>query len=380
MANTQIYDVLPGQPFGRGGDGNATLSSDPHTRRTATGTSGTKTLTLNSAGYANGDLLLIHQTRNPASSTEQNWEVNQISSGGGTTSLTLLNNLARTYSSGCQVLDIKEYINLTISSFTISGWGGSTGGLIAIAALGIVTWSGTITAKGSNGLASSSDQGGFGGNGGGFRGGVNSTDGSPAARGEGWTGTYGSEGQSAAGNGGGGGTTAGAGKNPGGSGGNGAAGGSAGGNGGDGGGAAGNSALTSLFLGGGGGGGRGNGGGDTPGAGGNGGGAMILWGDNITVTGGATFNGGKGGEGVGDADGAGGAGGSVLINGSIVSLGSNKITATGGTATSKGPAGGTGRIQVNYGAKLSGSTSPTYNQTQDTNLNVPKGGIFPLFM
>lgn len=374
MANTQIYEVLAGRPFGRGIHGSATLSADPHTRRRGSGTSGTATLTLSASAYADGDLILIHQSWNTATGTEENYEVNQIASGGGTTTLTLENNLARTYSNA-QVLDIKEYVNLTISSFTVTGWtqANQWGGLLAISALGAVTWSGTITNKGGDGFGSTIDTGGKPSPAGGFRGGWNSTDASIAQQGDGWAGAP-SESQSANGNGGGGGTNAGAGRNPGGSGGNATSGGSAGGNGGAGGSSAGNTALTSLFFGGGGGGGNSPDNTQNAGGGGSGGGAGIFWFNNLTITGSGNFNGGNGGSVAFDSDGASGAGGSVLLNVQNATIGTNLLTATGGGAVGLAPAGSNGRFRINYGSKVTGTTNPSASTNQDVKLNVNSGG------
>ena len=380
MANTQIYQVLPGRPFGRGRYGSITLASDPHVRRRGTGTSGTKTLTLSSGAYANGDLIVIKQMTGSShlTSTAENWEINYVVSGGGTTTLTLLNNLSRNYS-GAEVLDLKEYINLTISSFTITGWNTSNqfGGSIAVAALGVTTWSGAVSGNGTNGNVTGSDTGGTPSDGGGYKGGWISSDASNARQGEGWPGV-GSELQTANGNGGGGALgNAGAGKNPGGGGGNGSAGQSIPTNGGNGGDTAGNTALTSFFLGGGG------GGADTvdatqpAGSGANGGGGFMGWFNKLnTITGSLNLNGGVGGNGTDDADGGSGAGGSCLLNVGNGAIGTNKITANGGSASGFGGAGGAGRVRINYGAVITGSSSPSASTAHDPYLVAGSGGSF----
>lgn len=379
MANTQIYQLLPGRPFGRGRHGSITLASDPHVRRRGTGTSGTKTLTLNAGAYSNGDLIVIHQTNGMSTATEDNWEINYIVNGGGGTSLTLLNNLARNYTNA-QVLDIKEYINLTINSFTVSGWDLSNkyGGLSAIAALGVTTWGGTITNKGNNGGVTSTDQGGLPAIGGGYRGGNNSTDGagSTGRSGESWNG-QGPETQAANNSGGGGGTNGGAGFNPGGGGGNGASGGSAGGNGGAAGAIAGDTDLSSFVLGGGGGGGHSIDTSRTAGGGGSGGGGFMGWFRKLNqVTGALNCNGGVGGDGEGDANGGSGAGGSILLNVENGNIGSSKVTASGGASTGNGGSGGNGRIRINYGAVLEGTASPAASTAQDPYLVAGSGGSF----
>jgi hypothetical protein len=55
--------VISGKPFGSGVDGSATISSDPNTRDTCTGTATSTTLTTGGSTFANGDVLLIHQTQ-----------------------------------------------------------------------------------------------------------------------------------------------------------------------------------------------------------------------------------------------------------------------------------------------------------------------------
>jgi len=182
--NTQIYDLLGTKyPFGRGST-STTLSSDPHTRRTATGTVGTKNLILNNPAYADGDIICIHQSVKVAGGTTENWEVNQVSSGGGSTSLGLLNNLGRTYTTGTQVLDVKEYLNLTMGNYAGTAWNGSIGGLNVLAIKGTLTLSGAPNINGGAGSATSTDNRG-GATGGGFRGGNNSTDASMSGTGEG---------------------------------------------------------------------------------------------------------------------------------------------------------------------------------------------------
>ncbi len=374
MANTQIYQVLPSQPFGRGRHGATTLGSDPHTRRTGTGTSGTTGLTLNSAAFTNGDLILIIQHRSLSSASEVNWEINRIETGGGSTSLTLKNNLARNYSSA-QVLDIKEYTSLTVNSFTASAWDGSTGGIIALACMTPVTWNGTITIKGADGGSSISDQGGSAGNGGGFRGGWNSEDGSDAARGEGYTGTHVSEGTSNNGNGGGGG---GSGGDKGGAGGGSAAAGSNASSGSAvGGEAVGSTDLTSAMLGGGGGGGK-NDGDQNAGGGGNGGGGIFLWFHTLNLTsGGVDLRGGTGGASTFGATsgGGGGGGGFGLINFSMGTVSTNFL-ASAGNGQNTGGNGGNGRFRINYGVSVTGATSPAASTNNDKFLNPTGGGSF----
>ena len=382
MANTQIYQVLEGRPYGRGIHGNATISGDPHVRRRGSASSGSKNLTLNASAYANGDLIIIHQTSgNMSVSNEDNWEINQIDSGGGTVNIVLKNNTSRSYSNA-QILDVKEYINATINAFTITAWQKANfyGGLIAIASLGVGTFAGLINGNGNNGGVSSADQGGKPSAGGGFRGGGNSTDPSTAHKGEGWLNgdTPVVESQTTSDNGGGGGINAGAGKNAGGGGGSKNSGSQVGGNAGNAGNPAGNTTLTSLHLGGGGGGSHGVSG-QNAGGGANGGASAIFWIRVLkTTSGGIQVKGGLGGQADGDADGGSGAGGSILVNTEVADFGTNAWQVTGGAnATGNGDnSGSVGRMRINYGGKYSGSFSHTPSTARDPKLVATKGGAF----
>lgn len=386
----QIYQVLPGRPFGRARHGsNVTISADPHTRRTATGTIGTNTLNLSAPAYSNGDVIVIHQTKNPASLIEENWELALIVSGGGTATLTLQDNLGRTYTSGAQTADLREYRNANIQNHTISAWNGSIGALWAYADAGETTGTGTINCAGLNGFPQNSDTSGSGGNvntwraiqpGGGFQGGWNSNDGSRAGAGEGNTVAFVTETANTGDNGGGGGNSD-----------NGGGGGNAndGGNGsGDaiGGRATGNVELTSMFPGGGGGGTRASGS-DGPSSGGNGGGMGLAWSkywngprvNNNGANGGDSTNPPFGGSGV--ADGGGGAGGDFLGNFERSALGTNFITCDRGISPSYLSGwGSVGRIRINYGLEApTGTTTPSASVAQNSFLVDPVGGSFLFF-
>ncbi len=386
----QIYDVLPGRPFGRATHGtNVTLSADPHTRRTATGTIGNNVLTLNSGGYSNGDLILIHQTRDPASETEDNYELALIVSGGGTTSLTLQDNLGRTYTDGTQVLDVREYRNVTISTWTVAEWNGSTGALFAIVDAGTTSGSGQIICNGGNGFPTSQDHSISSTDpntwratqaGGGFGAGWNTSDGNTAGAGEGIYGSFVTETKLRQGNGGGGNSG-----DQGSGGGNATAGGN--GDGSQGGSAVGNTTLTSMHLGGGGGG-TGAPAQDGPASGGRGGGAGWYWAKYWSNTGGIRLNGGNGGDstnppfgGSGVADGGGGAGGSFRGSFERAALGSNIIQAQKGVCPADTNSDGAqGRIAIFYGLEApSGSTLPAATVTFDPFLVDPVGGFAVFF-
>jgi len=111
-----INDSLSGKPFGDGIDGNRIISSNTtfaQTTRGCSGTVGTNTLNLASSGFSNGDLIWIHQSRGNGVGQ---WEINRITSGGGTASLTLQRNLSYTYidsgASQAQVILVRRYLDM----------------------------------------------------------------------------------------------------------------------------------------------------------------------------------------------------------------------------------------------------------------------------
>ena len=127
------------------------------------------------------------------------------------------------------------------------------------------------------------------------------------------------------------------------------------------------SSLTNVVFGGGGGNGGGvlgsqNGGG---GSGGDGGGLVFVFAKEIEVTGiikadganGSTLHSWAGG-------GGGGAAGAILLKGEMITLGSDKVTATGGSPGNpvyggEGGYGSRGAIRIEYCESLVGSTNPT---------------------
>lgn len=137
--------------------------------------------------------------------------------------------------------------------------------------------------------------------------------------------------------------------------------------GGGGGGYYGDANLTTLFYGSGGGaGGAGYDG--TGGSGGDGGGIIYIEGDTISVsgtissTGANGADGATGGSGGVGSSGAGGAGGSIYLAGASITLGTSKVTATGGSGATRaydGGNGGVGRIVVDSDS-ITGTTNPTY--------------------
>jgi len=354
--------------FGRGVDGNRTVSSNvAHDAAYAGGgsnaNSGQKTVVIDGAStFANGDLVVIHQTRGTDAGLK--YEFNRIISGGGTTTLIMESNLEHSYvESGAdqfQVVEMKEYINLTVNNaITLSGpaWDGSKGGVVAIAC-DTANGPGTVSVAGK-----------------GYRGGESNFGG---RQGEGSTAGPGGSTYAANGQGGGGGT----GNNhnsdfkpQGGGGGGGHA--TSGGNGnqpgdqsnrGTGGGTAGNAALTIMVMGGGGGGsctwnqspywavpGYMNG---MPG-----GGILILLArkvNQIRLNANGTDSEAKVHSNMGY--GGAGAGGSILVKAQEADFGSGLVTANGGGV---GAAGGAGRIHADIGSSWTGTTSPTIDYTVD---------------
>lgn len=381
-----ISTYRPGFPFGDGTDGDLTVSSNatwgsgtPSVPiQSCSGTVNTTALTIAAAStFANGDLVFIHHSRGTTQNTG-GWEVNRISSGGGTTTLTMQDNLDYTYTdSGAdqsQVIKILEYDDVTLNSgitWTVPAWGGDTGGIMVFAARGAVTISGTITGNGANGTdindnVQPGDQGGFRGgktNEGGIGGNGEGTGGDRTALGFTIDGTT-----SANGNGGGGGPTGG-GAGAGAGGGNGAAGSNSaqatGGN------AVGTVSLSAILFGGGGGGG---GGVNNQGSGANGGAMCVIFAKSFATPTSITLNGGNGGDaGTETNGGGGGGGGSFLLKCQTATLGSSVVTSSGGTATDGGGNGGVGRISIHHSGSVTGTTSPTYNDTTDGTL-IEAGG------
>lgn len=359
--------ALPGSPWGDGRDGDLTISANTTqsvTNISCSGTSGSNTLTLGSSGFSNGDVLLIHQTRGTGVGQ---WQFARITSGGGSTSLTLVKPLEYTFtdsgSSQAQVYYVPQYSNVTIdATYTWSApiWTGDVGGILLFTSRGTLTVNGTISASGK---------------------GFNRTT-SFEYQGEGTSGT-GSSSNSANGNGGGGSYRDGAG-----GGGNGAAGSSGfnagGGYIGAGGSEVGVAGLTTMNLGGEGGSAR-----DT--AGGAGGGIILIISSGMTVNSstGSVISTGSAGDshvtGNNEYGGAGGgAGGSILIEARTATLNTTRVTAAGGaggtTNASNSQGGGdgsVGRIHLEYSSSYSGTTTPTLDYLQNTSL-VPsvRRGIF----
>lgn len=366
--------------FGTGKDGSlniTTSTSITHALTTGSGTVATKSLTISSAStFENNDLILIYQTTQSGAGS---FELNRIASGGGTTSLTLTLDLKNTYSNA-QIVEMKEYYNVTIGSggtLTPSqAFDGSMGGVLAFFVKGTFSQTAgsvTLNGYGFRGGAGVSNAGHRTGNQGeGYLGtGTQTTP--PNYSGGGGGGAYaGSAGQGSGGGGGANGTagTDGADGDGGGSG-----------VGGGGGSTGGNAGLTNALFGGGGGSGgtRDGVGSPTSGSGGTGGGFCFIIANNFTVSGGSITNGGTSGTVAGgDSAGGGGAGGSTLLKCVTASIGTTLISASGsasaGGAGVAGGTGGAGRIHIDYSGSFSGTTTPTIDSRQDGTIVDNAGG------
>lgn len=359
--------------FGNGSDGSLTISSnttDAPVDASCSGTVGNLTLSATNASFTAGKPVLIHQSRGTGAGS---WELNQIASY-TTGTITLKKALKNTYTdsgaSQAQVIQLKQYNNVTVNSgvtWTAKTWAGDVGGILAFLAKGTVTVTGTIHASrvgyrtgyadpnvNGNGLAGEGTNGdrvdtrlanGSGG-GGGEKGGSSTTASGPGGGGgHATTGFNGSTGL---------------GKNYG-----------------RGGGTSGNAGLTNMTFGGGGGSYGTNTTYGNNGATGDGGGIVAIFARELVVTGLVSSDGGNGTNWLNG--GGGGAGGSVLLKAVTATLGTSKVTAQKGFGvTSKSGDGSVGRIHLDYSESYTGTTIPTLDVRQDLTI-IPLAGGSPLF-
>lgn len=358
--------------FGDGRDGALTISvdtTDAPIDSTASGSSGSTTLTATNASFAAGQKILIHQTVGTNAGSWLLTEILSYSAGTITTKDPLNVDYSSSGSNKAQVLVVKQYSAVTVDAtktLTAKAWNNANGvgGILAFMCSGTITVNGTITATGK-----------------GFAGGTAHTSAVPGYQGNSSTGV-GTQSTSANGSGGGGGDDGdGASAGGGAGGGHGAAGtnGSAGARpGGTGGSTDGNASLTDLNFGGAGGaGGSRSGQGANGGAGGNSGGIVFLIGKTLTMGGSSAIsNAGSNGSnatGTSAGGGGGGAGGAILLKVQTATLGTTLITAAAGSAGSgsgggNGGAGAVGRIHIDYLTSYTGTTTPTIDATQDGTL------------
>ena len=331
-----------GEKYGNGRDGalsqNSATDSTPNTN--CSGSSGATSLSVGSgSGFANGDLILIHQSQGTGVGT---WELNKIVSGGGTTTLTLAYPLTINYGSGAQVYKLFQYSTAQLNVgqvLTGNGWDGTKGGIYALMACQSITIAGIIN------MNSTGYRGGSAGN--------NSNNyNTGATAGEGTTGQASSVNSSAANTNGGG---SGAANLQGSSGGgNATTGGQV-----NGGSVVGNAELTVMVFGGGGAGlSR-----DTQGGiGTNGSGIVILIAPRIKVTdaislSSATSTVATSGSSPSASPGT-GAAGNLLCKGQVIDLGTNLVNvvaAAPGGGSNSGGQGGLGRIHADYSETVTGS-------------------------
>lgn len=340
--------------FGDGSDSSLTISTnttDSPIDSACTGTAGTQTLVATNASFTAGKPVYIFQMQGTGFGQYERNIIQSYTAG----TITLATPLSNTYISGAQVIQVKQYTNVTVNAsitWKPKAWNGTTGGIL------MFLYNGTFT---NNNIIDGSGLG--------FRGGVATF--APSFSGEG---TQGSSSTSANpnGNGGGGAQTS---DSSGAGGGNGTQGdntnmGRHTGTAATGGLIAGANDLSSIVLGGGG------GGGENPsgGAGGNGGAIIMPIGVTFTNNGSILSNGLVGGN-SGEGGGGGGAGGSILPIFQTGTLGT--LTATGGaggiggTASQggSGGAGGAGRISVHYLTSYTdGTENPAVTFIQDNTL------------
>ena len=361
--------------LGNGSSGSLTVSSantvvNNYTYLTASASSGNTTITVNSGtAFSNGDDILIIQMKDVSGSSAGNYEFKKISSGGGTTSLTLSTPLKNGYTSVTQIVRIPQYTSVTVNSgasITASAWDGNKGGIVAFRASGTVNVVGSIVVNDKGYLNGETYKGNtmYGGGGGGAGGGY-------------WGGNILGSGT--------GGSIGGISGSPGGY--------TTGGNGGNGGGI--NAGLggiggTTPGSGCGGGGGGGGGGGNYYGLGGLGGGqggggscaASSGGGINGGTTGGTNGNGGNGGGGYGTN----GTGGTGSFGPTGNNPGSNGNITNGGNgghgaqipSDFQGGGGGGGTAGLSYG---SADLSTIFLGTSGGNVlvNTGAGGIIIIF-
>ncbi|MFO0601652.1 MAG: hypothetical protein U0324_00690 [Polyangiales bacterium] len=345
-------------------------------RAAASGSAGSTTLSISSVTgtFLAGRQVLVHQTLGSGAGNYERATIASVAGG----ALTLTAGLSRAYGAGAQVVQVQEYVNLTVNAgalLTAPAWDGTTGGILALDAADVSV----------NGIINMVGLGYRGRNHGcrylcarGFQGESSLGLGGVTISANGAGGGGGGAGQDGAAGGGGGHGVAGAG---GGSGGCGACAEACPIPGGAGGGAVGTANLTaSIFFGGAGGEGGADEDGGNPGRGGHGGGIIFIRANTVSVsaTGFITADGGGGaggdqgacgGGGCGMGGGGGGAGGAIRIVAlTTVAVGTNHVLAQGGGgggSTCGGGPGGTGsvgRIGINA-PSFSGTTVPA----RDTN-------------
>lgn len=355
--------------FGDGSDGALTISSNTTESpidSACSGVAGSYTLSATNASFAEGQVILIHQTQGTGHGTEQRTKIQSYSSGTITTTDPLNFNYNSTGSNRAQVRVLKQHTDVTINSgitYTAKAWNGTTGGILGFCYNGTYTNSGTITAS----------EKGFRGGAGGHRDDTHATSGESYG-GLGSTSTTASA--TIAANGGGGGNR---GEYR-----SGSAGGSGAGYGSDGTDSAGGSTIVSsrgiaygasdlsvADLGSGGGGAYNDGSTTTDGGNGGRGGGYILI-EGPTCNPGAVVSNGGAGTVVSGFAGGSGSGGAIKFNvqtlGSMASVSAQGAASGGGSGAGVGGVGGSGRIHTNYLISSESNSTPVATISVDSTL------------
>jgi hypothetical protein len=403
---TPTPTATPISRFGGGADGPQVVTGthyvdDGRAAVSSTAGGGQREVQVSStSGFTVGQEVLIIQM---AGTGAGSYESGIIASAGSGV-LTLASDLGRTYTVGgnskAQVLRVPHYQDVTVlGTLTAHPWNGSTGGIVAFRVAGTLT----VEASGRIDLTGLGFPGGPGGNE--YPGSypdTGSTGGSYISslplNGPTGDDCGGCISPAGSGNGGGGHGGRGSRGTDGASGGGGASYGSPGNagqaapvspwaSGGQPGSIYGTEDLSTIYMGsGGGGGGKGK---DGYGAAGeNGGGIVIIYADTLVLYGGIYANGKSGlsnasGNGGG---GGGGAGGSILLVVRTATLGTDRVSATGGGGGngnlggngSAGGNGGAGRIRIEYSESLSGSTNPQASVQQFGSPPQPSFTVSPI--
>ena len=363
--------------FGSGKDGDIIINSGEekyvdtvHSNLSSTADFKQKTVFVaDTSGFNVGDEILIIQIQGKGAGNYEFSFVESVKPNALVLQDILFNTYAHDENAKSQVLQVPHFQNVTIESggiLTADPWNGHTGGIVAFRASGQTIVNGTITADHL-----------------GFRGNLEESGAELLGyRGEGTNGFNKVQSENSVDNGGGGGAWAGSNEiccegSGGGGGGNGTPGergyrdhdSGAEQLGGHGGKISGNEALTNMTFGGSGGEAYGhpNAGGQDVIGGKKGGGIVFIASTQIAIVGLVTANGEDTSTSTYYANrGGGGAGGSILIQGSEVTIGHNRVTATGGRSephstegdTAWGGEGGDGRIVIAYCDPLKGTSSP----------------------
>lgn len=356
--------------FGDGSDGILIIASDTTNTpidSVCTGASGSTALNASNALFAVGQDILIHQTQGAGAGISMRNTIQGYASG----VITLGTPLNMTYSTGAQVLVLKQYTDVTVNAgvtWSAKAWDGSVGGILAFIANGTVTVNGTISASGkgfrggvagpniagqydyvgggtTQGNASIQSNVGLGGGGGAP---LAVSSGSGNYYGGGGGGSHVTPGTDGSANPNFGGTTPGKGATQ----------------------VLGTADLTTMDFGGG-------GGPSGEAIGGQGGGIVYAIATNLLVSGLISSNGANGSTAttVFSAGSGAGAAGSVLLQAQNATLGTSLISVSGGTGgatgsfnSGTGGNGGTGRIHLDYLFSQSGTSIPAINVTQNNAL------------